>query len=108
MAEDIADYLGIAGLSLTAIGPFTGPGVPYFMTTGSCLSLISDGIYITTDLIKGKNGLATYRIVMTILFNAGPAGLIRYAPNNGKNLIQVTFAAHEAMVDEVANQVENK
>ena len=45
---------------------------------------------------------------MTILFNAGPAGLIRYAPNNGKNLIQVTFAAHEAMVDEVANQVENK
>ena len=25
-----------------------------------------------------------------------------------KNLIQVTFAAHEAMVDEVANQVENK
>ena len=108
VAEDIADYLGIAGLSLTAIGPFTGPGVPYFMTTGSCLSLISDGIYITTDLIKGKNGLATYRIVMTILFNAGPAGLIRYAPNNGKNLIQVTFAAHEAMVDEVANQVENK
>mgnify|MGYP000784154757 FL=1 len=107
VAEDIADYLGIAGLSLTAIGPFTGPGVPYFMTTGSCLSLISDGIYITTDLIKGKNGLATYRIVMTILFNAGPAGLIRYAPNNGKNLIQVTFAAHEAMVDEVANQVEN-
>ena len=108
VAEDIADYLGIAGLSLTAIGPFTGPGVPYFMTTGSCLSIISDGIYITTDVIKGETGLAVYRAIMTIFFNNTPAKLMKYTNRTGRIVIRETFAAHEAMVDEVANQVENK
>ena len=83
------------------------PVGPILVGVGSVMSIASDGIYITTDLIKGNYSLAFFRFFNTLLFNTLSGPLANFTQGKSKYIFKSVITAHETVVDEVSEQVEN-